>query len=246
MRLKGKVAVVTGGTRGLGLAIARQFLAEGAYVLCTARAPHGIDELVALAPDRVAYQPMDVTDQDSVAAGIDRAVSAFGGLDVLVANAGVSHDGKIERLAAADWKRMVDTNLTGVFFSTQAAARHMVGQGSGRIITVSSCLANRVAVGAAGYAATKAAVEMFTRTAAIELGRKGVQVNCLAPGVLDGGMGEQVAGNDKVWSAYRSRFALGRAGRLDEAAAAAVFLASDESSYVNGHVLEVNGGLLWA
>jgi 3-oxoacyl-[acyl-carrier protein] reductase len=246
MRLKGKVAVITGGTRGLGRAVAQRFLDEGASVVCAARHCGDVDVLLRQAADRAMFHPVDVTDPDSVAEMMAAAIRTYGGLDVLVANAGVSRDGKIEQLAAADWHDMVDTNLNGVFHCTQAAARHMVPQGSGRIITVSSCMATRVAIGAAGYAATKAAIEMFTRTAAIELGRKGIQVNCVAPGVLDGGMGAEVIGNDKVWQAYRSRFALGRAGRLDEAADAVVFLASDESSYVNGHVLEVNGGLLWA
>ncbi|MFI6098249.1 SDR family NAD(P)-dependent oxidoreductase [Lentzea sp. NPDC051213] len=246
MRLKGKVAIVTGGTKGLGRAIATRFLDEGASVLCAARSPHDIDLLVGEMPDRVAFHPVDVTDPASVDRLVEAAVERFGGLDVFVANAGVNRDGKVERLAAADWTAMVDTNLNGVFYSTQAAARHMAANGSGRIITVSSCMSSRVAIGAAGYAATKAAVEMFTKTAAIELGRKGVQVNCLAPGVLDGGMGEELAGNKKAWDAYSPRFSLGRAGRLSEAADGALFLASDESSYINGHVLEVNGGLLWA
>jgi 3-oxoacyl-[acyl-carrier protein] reductase len=246
MRLKGKVAVVTGGTRGLGRAVARRFLDEGASIVCAARHPYEIDTLVDQAPDRAVYHPVDVTDPDSVERLVEAARTAFGGLDVVVANAGVNRDGKVAHLTAADWREMIDTNLSGVFYSIQAAARYMVAQGSGRIITVSSCMATRVAIGAAGYAATKAGVEMLTRTAAIELGPKGVQVNCLSPGVLEDGMGREVAGNEKVWNAYRSRFSLRRAGRLDEAADGAVFLACDESSYVNGHVLEVNGGLLWA
>jgi 3-oxoacyl-[acyl-carrier protein] reductase len=246
MRLKGKVAVITGGTRGLGRAMAQRFLDEGANVVCAARTPGDSEVLIKQSADRAIFHPIDVTDPASVAETMDVAQQTYGGLDILVANAGVNRDGKIEHLTPADWKHMVDTNLNGVFYCTQAAAKHMVPQGSGRIITVSSCMATRVAIGAAGYAATKAAVEMFTKTAAIELGRKGIQVNCVAPGVLDGGMGAAVAGNETLWNAYRPRFALGRAGRLDEAADAAVFLASDESSYVNGHVLEVNGGLLWA
>jgi 3-oxoacyl-[acyl-carrier protein] reductase len=246
MRLKGRVAVITGGTSGLGRAIAVRFLDEGASVLCAARNPRDIDRLIAELPDRIRFYPVDVTAPESVAELMRAAVDEFGALDVLVANAGVSHDGKIERLSTQDWDRMVATNLNGVFYSTQAAARHMVAQGAGCVITVSSSMASRVAIGAAGYSATKAAVETFTRVAAIELGRKGVRVNCLAPGILDGGMGRELTENAKVWDAYRSRFSLGRPGTLDEAATGALFLACDDSSYVNGHVLEVNGGLLWA
>jgi 3-oxoacyl-[acyl-carrier protein] reductase len=246
VRLKGKVAVITGGTTGLGRAIAVRFLDEGASVVCAARTGRDIDLLIAEQPDRTLFHPVDVTEPDSVAELMRATVDSFGALDVLVANAGVSLDGKIDRLSTEDWARMVATNLNGVFYSTQAAARHMVAQGSGCVITVSSSMARRVAIGAAGYSATKAAVETFTRVAAIELGRKGVRVNCLAPGILDGGMGRELAGNAKVWEAYQTRFSLGRPGTLDEAATGALFLACDDSSYVNGHVLEVNGGLLWA
>ncbi|MDX6348398.1 MAG: 3-oxoacyl-[acyl-carrier protein] reductase [Streptomyces sp.] len=246
MRLKDKVAVITGGTRGLGRAVAERYLDEGAAVVCAARHSYDIDKLAAEFPDRVLYREVDVTRPESLNRLMAAAVDAWGRIDVLVANAGVSHDGKVDRLAPRDWEDMVATNLNGVFYSLQAAAGHMVRQGSGRIVTVSSSMATRVAIGAAGYSATKAAVETLTRVSAIELGPKGVQVNCLAPGVLDDGMGREVAANPRIWEAYRKRFSLGRAGTLDEAAQGAVFLACDESSYVNGHVLEVNGGLLWA
>nr|ADE34504.1 SsfK [Streptomyces sp. SF2575] len=246
MRLKDKVAVITGGTRGLGRAIAERYLDEGASVVCAARNPYRIDQLVEQLPDRVMYHETDVTSPESVEGLLEAAARTFGRVDILVANAGVNRDGKVDRLAVDDWRAMVDTNLSGTYFSLRAAARLMTAQGSGRIVTVSSSMASRVAVGAGGYSATKAAIECLTRVSAIELGPKGVQVNCLAPGVLDDGMGRALTDNHKVWDAYRTRFALGRVGTLDEAALGAVFLASDDSSYVNGHVLEVNGGLLWA
>ncbi|MEV7522669.1 SDR family NAD(P)-dependent oxidoreductase [Streptomyces sp. NPDC091371] len=247
MRLKDKVAVVTGGTRGLGRAIAERFLDEGATVVCAARNPYDIDNLIRQLPDRVLYHETDVTDPGSVDALMDAAVAAYGRIDVLVANAGVNRDGKVERLSPADWRAMMDTNVNGTFHCLQSAARHMIAQGDGgRIITVSSSMASRVAIGAAGYSATKAAIETLTKVSAIELGRKGIQVNALAPGVLEDGMGRELSQNQKVWEAYHHRFSLGRAGTLDEAALGAVFLACDDSTYVNGHVLEVNGGLLWA
>ncbi|MEU3529652.1 SDR family NAD(P)-dependent oxidoreductase [Streptomyces sp. NPDC038707] len=246
MRLKDKVTVVTGGTRGLGRAIAERFLDEGATVVCAARNPYAVQQLIDQLPDRVLYRETDVTDPADVDALMDAAVAAYGRIDVVVANAGVNRDGKVDRLPAEDWQAMMDTNLNGAFYTVQSAARRMVAQGGGRIITVSSSMASRVAIGAAGYSATKAAIETLTKVAAIELGRKGVQVNCLAPGVLEDGMGRELSQNEKVWNAYANRFSLGRAGTLDEAALGAVFLAGDDSSYVNGHVLEVNGGLLWA
>ncbi|CAM5624247.1 SDR family NAD(P)-dependent oxidoreductase [Streptomyces xanthochromogenes] len=246
MRLKDKVTVVTGGTRGLGRAIAERFVDEGATVVCAARNPYDIQQLINQLPDRVLFHETDVTDPDSVDGLMDAAVAAYGRIDVLVANAGVNRDGKVDRLTPEDWRSMMDTNLNGAFYSLQSAARRMIPQGGGRIITVSSSMASRVAIGAAGYSATKAAIETLTKVSAIELGRKGIQVNCLAPGVLEDGMGRELSQNKKVWEAYHHRFSLGRAGKLDEAALGAVFLASEDSSYVNGHVLEVNGGLLWA
>jgi 3-oxoacyl-[acyl-carrier protein] reductase len=245
MRFQGRVAVVTGGTRGLGFAIAREFLNEGMSVVCASRTPGDFKVLQDDYPDRVRYQQTDVTSPESVAELMRSAADLFGGLDVVVANAGVNRDGKVDRLAPADWDAMVGTNLTGVYLCTHTAVPHLRDRG-GSIINVSSSMATRVAVGAAGYCATKAAVEMFTRVTAIELGRYGIRVNALAPGILSEGMGKELIRNDRLWETYRKRFALGRVGDVAEAARAAVFLASDDASYVNGDVLEVNGGLQWA
>ncbi|MEU4776026.1 glucose 1-dehydrogenase [Micromonospora sp. NPDC023644] len=242
MRLADKIIIVTGGTRGLGRAIAEQFHAEGATVICAARNPYDIGEVTT---DRLVYHRVDVTEEDSVRDLMRSAVDRFGRIDVLVANAGVSRDGKIVRLSLDDWDTTVRTNLTGVFLCTREAAAHMTARGEGRIITVSSCVATRPVPGAAAYSATKAAVEAFTRTAAIELGPKGVTVNCLAPGYINGGMGRQLAAVPERWQRYQSRLVLDRLGTPEEVAAAAIFLATPASSYINGHILEVSGGLRW-
>jgi 3-oxoacyl-[acyl-carrier protein] reductase len=245
MRLFDKVAVVTGGTKGLGKAIAQEYADEGATVICAARSVPDSDAPKSEGGS-MHVRRVDVTDQLSVRALLDDVASEFGALDVLVSNAGVNVDGKVAALPSESWDEMLATNLTGTFNCIQAAVPHMDKQGGGRIITVSSSMATRVAVGAAGYCSTKAAVEMLTRVSAIELGRKKIVVNCLSPGILDDGMGKELVDNEKVWQAYRPRFALDRPGTVAEAARAAVFLASEDSSYVNGAVLEVNGGLLWA
>lgn len=240
MRLADKVTVITGGTRGLGRAIAERFLAEGATVVCAARHPYDIEDLPGL-----HYQHVDVTDEGSVRGLFQSTVDRFGRVDVLVANAGVSRDGKIARLPLSDWDITVRTNLTGVFLCTREAATHMITRRQGRIITVSSCVATKPVPGAAAYGATKAAVEAFTRTAAVELGPKGITVNCLAPGYINGGMIRQLAAKPDIWQRYQSHLVLDRLGHPEELAAAALFLASPASSYINGHILEVNGGLHW-
>lgn len=246
MGLYGMSAVVTGGTRGLGRTIAESFLNEGASVVCAARNPYDVKELIDRYPGRVHYQPADVTDEDSVAELVESATAAFGRIDLLVNNAGISRDGSISRLSVADWNATVATNLSGVFLCTRAVIRPMQEQGGGRIINISSCVASRAVAGAAAYSASKAAVEMFTRASALELASKGITVNCISPGYIDEGMGRQVAADDRIWENYRKRLLSGRLGRPEEVGAAAVFLAGSDSSYVNGHVLEVNGGLMWA
>jgi 3-oxoacyl-[acyl-carrier protein] reductase len=239
MRLVGKTAVVTGGTKGLGRAVTTAFLAEGCQVMYAGREPVEDPSL------RAAFQRVDVRDRGSVRELMSAAVRRFGGLDILVANAGVSRPGPVSTLAAEAWTEVIDTNLTGVFTCVAAALPHLEQAGGGRVITLSSALAGRPVPGAAAYAASKAAIEMFTRVAALETAALGITVNCISPGFIDEGMGRSLAANGRVWPHFQTKLAAGRMGTAEEVAAAAVFLASQEASYVNGHVLEVNGGLRW-
>lgn len=245
MRLKGKIAVVTGGTRGIGKRIVESFVAEGCRVVCAARTSGHDSEALDACGEHVAFQQVDVRDPESVDSLMRAAEDHFGGLDIVVANAGVSRPGRVDTLSTADWRDVVDTDLTGVFLCTRAAVPYLEHSDAGRIVNVSSALATRVAPGAAAYCSAKAAVEMFTKVSAIELAPRGITVNCLSPGFIDEGMGRELSSNETIWSQYGPKLAMGRLGRPDELAAAAVFLACDEGSYVNGHVLEVNGGLQW-
>jgi 3-oxoacyl-[acyl-carrier protein] reductase len=246
VRLNGKTAVITGGTTGLGRAVAERYVAEGAAVVCASRDPHDIKKFLDEVPGRAAYHPVDVTDAGSVRALMEFAAETFDRIDIVVANASVHRDDRIDRLNPGRWNDMVATNLTGTYLCTHESVPYLQRSGGGRIINVSSALATRPAIGAVGYCATKAAIEMVTRVSAIELASRGILVNCLSPGFISEGMGLVVEANDKVWRTYRERLALGRSGQADEIADAAVFLAGPESTYVNGHVLEVNGGLRWA
>ncbi|WP_073948915.1 SDR family NAD(P)-dependent oxidoreductase [Streptomyces kebangsaanensis] len=244
-RLSGKTAVVTGGTRGLGSRIAQLFLREGADVVVASRDRGDWCPGPGVDGARVAFHPVDVRDPVSTRDLMSAAADRFGTVDIVVANAGVSRPGAVEKIAPAHWAEVVDTNVTGVFNCAQAAIPHLRLSRAGRLITVSSVLGSRFAPGAAAYGASKAAVEAFTKVVAVELAADGITANCLSPGFIDEGMGVQLRQNEAIWEKYRTKLASGRMGRGDEVASAAVFLAGDDSSYVNGHVLEVNGGLFW-
>jgi 3-oxoacyl-[acyl-carrier protein] reductase len=245
MLLQGRVAIVTGGTSGLGGEIAGELLAEGCQVFCAGRRGTPSARLTELGGDRVAFGTVDVRDAGSVRDLMADAHEHFGRLDVLVANAGLSRPGSVATGDPADWTDVVRTNLLGTFHCTQAVVPYLEKAGGGRIITLSSALATRLAPGSSAYSASKAAIEAFTRISAVELAPKSITVNCLAPGFIDAGMGRELSASTTIWPQYERRMVMGRLGTGREAARAAVFLAGPDSSYVNGHVLEVNGGLNW-
>jgi len=228
-RLDGKVAVFTGGGHGPGRAIASAFRAEGATVVCAARAYPADGPASGPRPAGQLFDRVHVSSVDSVRALVDRTCETHGRVDILVANAGVSRDGTIVNPGADQWRESLDTNLAGTVYSISAAARHMRRQGGGRIITLSPRMAAGPVPGGAGRTASTAGVETLTRVAAVDLGRHGIRVNCIAPGVLDGGLGP--AGQPER-------------DELDEAAHAAVFLAAPDSSHLNGAVLQVSGAVL--
>jgi 3-oxoacyl-[acyl-carrier protein] reductase len=246
VKLDGKVAIVTGGSRGLGRAIAEAYADEGATVVCAARSCPAASTAGEGAASRMVFDHVDVSRSESVRELMERTRAAHGRIDIVVANAGISRDGTIVKLTAEQWRETMDTNLAGTFYAISSAARHMRHQGAGRIITVSSSMAMRPTRGVAAYSASKAGIEALTRVAAVELGRHGILVNCIAPGFLNGGLGDGVKSNTDVWSGYAPRLAQSRPGELREAAHAAVFLAGPDSTYVNGAVIEVNGGMSWA
>ncbi|MBB2910440.1 3-oxoacyl-[acyl-carrier protein] reductase [Streptosporangium becharense] len=245
MRLDGRVAIVTGGTRGIGLRIAGSFLAEGARVMCAAREAAPVAELADVYGEAVAFHPADVRDAGSVRAMVEATAERFGGVDVLVANAGISRPAPTAVMPAQQWAEVVDTNLTGVFNCVQAALPYLEKSGSGRIVAVSSALSTRPVYAGASYCATKAAVDMLVRVWALEFAEKGITVNALSPGFIEEGMGRALRENTALWEQFGTKISMGRMGTGAEVAAAAVFLAGDEGSYVNGHIMEVNGGLRW-
>lgn len=240
--LEGLTAVVTGGSAGLGRQLVKGFLAAGARVMCAARGAGGVMELLDGHTDRAAFLPADVRDPDSLRRLMTETAEHFGGIDIVVANAGVTRNGGVSRLSPLDWRDVMSTNVDGVFHTVQAALPHMERSGCS-ILTVSSAMASRAVPGASAYATSKAAIEAFTRCCAVEFAPRGIRVNCLSPGILNVGMGEVVGADERLRALYWPRMLAGRAGTAREAVDAAVFLVSPAASYINGHVLEVNGGL---
>lgn len=243
MQLLDRTAVITGGTKGLGLAVVEAYLAEGCAVVCAARRPGAVQRLEETYPGRIHFRQVDIDDPGSVEDLMVSARKALGRLDILVANAGVSRPGPVDGADPGDWAQVVRTNLVGTFLCLRAAVPHL--EPGGRVITMSSALATQAVPGASAYAASKAGIEALTKVAAVELAPRGITVNCLSPGFIDAGMGRELMQHETVWSRYAPKLAMQRPGRGHEVAAAAVWLAGPGADYVNGHVLAVDGGLSW-
>lgn len=242
--LSGKNCVVTGGSRGIGLAISRAFIAAGASVEYYSRsraAEH--DELAALASsaDReLRWTACDVSDPAALEAAIEASV-ARGPVDVVVNNAGVTRDGLVFRMSLEDWKTVIDTNLTGAFIVSRTAARAMIKKRSGSIINVASVVGIMGNGGQTNYAASKAGLIGFTKSLAREVASRGVRVNAVAPGFIDTAMTEAIPAEAK--SKLAAQIPLGRTGSPEEVASVVLFLASEMSSYVTGEVIKIDGGM---
>lgn len=245
MRLAGKVAVVTGGNSGIGLAIARAFREEGADVAVLGRDPESLAVAAsALGPEALARRG-DVGRGDDLARLFSDATGRFGGVDVVVACAGLYEPTPFEQIREEDFDRTCDVNFRGAFFTVQAALPHLREGGS--IVLVTSTANTAGVPGLSVYAATKAAVRSLARTLAVELQPRGLRVNALSPGMIDtpifDRLGMSPEDRSRLERSMVPQIPLGRFGRADEVAAAAVFLASDESSYITGIELPVSGGL---
>jgi 3-oxoacyl-[acyl-carrier protein] reductase len=235
----GQVAVVTGGTKGLGLAIAQALSAAGARVVAASRGGDPRDAAI----DGITWDRVDVTDSHSVEGLIAHTTQTLGGPHIVVANAGISLDSQIERMSDERWQATIDTNLNGTFYTIRAAAAAMKKLGAGRIITVSSCMASYVAVGAGAYAATKAAIAALTKAAGLELAQYGIVVTGIAPGILTDGMGAAVTINRKIWEPYRQHLALGNPGTVEDIARLVTFLCEPHTTWANGAIIPADGGI---
>jgi len=241
--LTGRVAIVTGASRGIGRAVARTLASAGASVVAGARGDHAAEvagEITAAGGKAIAVT-LDVTDDASIAAAVASASSAFGKVDILVNNAGITRDTLMLRMKRDDWDAVIATNLTGAFTCTQAVLKGMVKQRYGRIVTISSVVGQSGNAGQANYAASKAGLIGFSKALAREVASRNITVNVVAPGLIDTDMTRAIT--DAAQQDWAASIPLGRLGTPDDIAAAVCFLASDAASYITGHVLAVNGGM---
>ncbi|MEK4078641.1 3-oxoacyl-[acyl-carrier-protein] reductase [Solibacillus silvestris] len=242
MRLANKVAIITGGAGGIGLAAVKRFLEEGAKVAIVDYDKQQGEKMEAELGENVAFFAVDVSKLADVKEMVEQVVDRFGKIDILINNAGITRDATLVKMSEEDFEKVIQINLNGVYYCTQAVAPHMIAQGSGKIISTSSVSGVYGNFGQTNYAATKAAIIGMTKTWAKELGRKGINVNAVAPGFTATPMVEKMP--EKVLQQMEGITSLQRLGKPEDIANAYLFLASDEASYITGHVLQVDGGIM--
>ncbi|MFA5646463.1 MAG: 3-oxoacyl-[acyl-carrier-protein] reductase [Candidatus Ratteibacteria bacterium] len=250
MLLQGKTALITGSSRGIGQTIALALAAEGAFPGINylddpegknrAQAEETVRKLAADGVKTAMFQA-DVSNDRDVDAMVSAFLETFGTIDILVNNAGIVQDTTLKKMSRQNWDDVLATNLTGVFVCTKAVINHMREAGSGRIINISSIIAQTGNIGQSNYAAAKAGILGFTKSVAREVARRGITVNAIAPGFIRTDMLNTIP--DAIKTRLTEEIPLGRFGLPEDIACAAVFLASDMASYITGQVLHVNGGL---
>jgi gluconate 5-dehydrogenase len=244
--LTGRLALVTGSSKGIGLAVARGLAEAGASVVLNGRDPDALEAAradLAARGHTVHAVPFDVTDAAAVSAGIERIETDIGPIEILVNNAGMQFRAPLEDFPEDAWQRLLATNISSVFHVGQAVARRMIPRGHGKIINIASVQAELARTNIAPYTATKGAVKMLTKGMATDWARHGLQVNGLGPGYFKTELNAALVADPDFTAWLTKRTPAGRWAELDELIGAAIFLASDASSFVNGHVLYVDGGI---
>jgi gluconate 5-dehydrogenase len=240
--LTGRRALVTGSSQGIGLALARGLAGAGAGIVLNGRDPEKLAAAAASIPG-ARVLPFDVTDHDGVRAAIDAFEADVGPIDVLVNNAGMQHRAPLEDFPADAFERLLQTNVASVFHVGQAVARHMIARRAGKIINIASVQTALARPSIAPYTATKGAVGNLTKGMATDWAKYGLQVNAIAPGYFDTPLNAALVADPDFSAWLARRTPAGRWGRVEELVGACVFLASPASSFVNGHVLYVDGGI---
>jgi 3-oxoacyl-[acyl-carrier protein] reductase len=241
--LSGRVALVTGASRGIGRAIAQRLAAQGAFVVAAARGENAkaVVEEISAGGGSAEAASLDVTAAGAPEQFVAGALERPGRVDILVNNAGITRDQLMLRMKRDDWDAVIATNLTAAFALTQAVLKPMIKQRGGRIICISSVVGQSGNAGQANYAASKAGLIGFSKAVALEVASRGITVNVVAPGMIETDMTRAIT--DGAREEWASKIPLRRLGTPDDIASAVCFLASDEASYITGHVLAVNGGM---
>jgi 3-oxoacyl-[acyl-carrier protein] reductase len=244
-RLENKVAIITGGAQGIGKAAVKRFAEEGAIVIIwdvnEEKASSTINEFRNIS-DKISFQKVDVTKLESVTEAAKQIIEKHQKIDILINNAGITRDASFLKMTSEQWQQVIDVNLTGVFNCTKAVAPFMVEKLYGKIVNTSSVVGLYGNFGQTNYVATKSGIIGMTKVWARELGRKGINVNAVAPGFIATEMVSTVP--EKVLDMLKERTPLGRLGEPEDIANAYLFLASDEAKFINGAVLSVDGGLV--
>jgi len=246
MRLEGRIAIVTGGARGIGKKISETFLKEGASVyifdVIGEEGERTADEFrKAYGEDKAEFLKVDITDEPCVEKAIEDIISKKGKIDILVNNAGITRDNLIIRMSLEDWKKVIDINLTGAFICSKYVAKYMIKSRSGKIVNISSIVGVHGNAGQSNYSSSKAGIIGLTKTLAMELAGRNVLVNAIAPGYIETEMTAKLS--DEIKEKLMQQIPVKRLGNVGDIANAVLFLASSESDYITGTVMSVDGGM---
>ncbi|MGP1928710.1 MAG: 3-oxoacyl-ACP reductase FabG [Arsenophonus sp. NC-WZS1-MAG3] len=241
MSFNGKIALVTGGSRGIGRSIAELLAEHGAKVIATATNKEAIETISNFLGDKGKGYILNVTDTESINSTISKVHEEFGEIDILVNNAGITSDNLLLRMKKENWSRVIDTNLTSIFSLSKAIMHSMIKKRYGRIISIGSVVGTLGNAGQANYAAAKAGIVAFSKSLAREVATRGITVNVVSPGFIETDMTRALT--DEQQAGILASVPMGRLGDVKEIASAVAFLASDKASYITGETLHVNGGM---